>query len=183
MWRDRYAVGVADVRWLDDDEAAAWRNWVSLSARVHAAVARDLARDHRLSEAEYAVLVNLSEAPCHRVRMTELAVRLEWSRSRLSHLVGRMEARGLLQRVDCAEDGRSSFAVLTARGLEQIRDAAPDHVASVRRHLIDVLGRDELRQLRVITGAVLDRMEATGACPVEDPCDAVGPDPCDAGDR
>lgn len=153
-----------EVRWLDDDEAAAWRSWIALSARVHAAIGRDLARDHAMSEAEYAVLVNLSEAPESRVRMTDLATRLDWSRSRLSHLIGRMEARGLVARVDCPEDGRGSFASLTDLGLAEITRAAPSHVASVRRHFVDLLRRDQLLQLRSLTAALLEGLDATDSC-------------------
>ncbi|MCU4185453.1 MarR family winged helix-turn-helix transcriptional regulator [Acidiferrimicrobium sp. IK] len=164
---------MSDTRWLDDEEALAWRNWLVLSARVRAAVGRDLARDHAMSEPEYAVLVNLSEAPEHRLRMSELAARLDWSRSRLSHLLGRMETRGLVTRVDCPEDGRSSFAALTDLGLEEIRLAAPSHVASVRRHFVDLLPRDELVRLGSLATAMLERLEAAAG-----PCPGTAAGPC-----
>ncbi len=161
------------VRWLDDEEAAAWRNWLLLAARVRSAVGRDMARDHSMSEPEYAVLVNLSEAPDHRLRMTELAARLDWSKSRLSHLVGRMEARGSVSRIDCPQDGRSSFAALTGHGLDELTRAAPDHVASVRRHFLALFERDQLQQLSGLTGSALQRLEAA-AGPCSAPDDGCG---------
>jgi DNA-binding MarR family transcriptional regulator len=157
---------MGDVQWLDDEEYAAWRGWLRLAARVHAALGRDLLRDHGLSEPEYAVLVHLSESPDHRVRMSDLALGLDWSKSRLSHLVGRMEQRGLVHRRDCVEDGRGSFAALTETGMAEITRAAPAHVASVRRHFFDHLDREQVRQLAALTTEVMARLDATGEpCP------------------
>ena len=99
---------------------------------------------------DYEILVELSEAPHHRMRMTELADRTAQSRSRLSHQVNRMEARDLVSREDCEGDKRGTFAVLTQHGAATIRRVAPHHVASVRRHFIDQLGQPELSAL---TGA------------------------------
>lgn len=157
------------VRWLDDEEAAAWRAFVTVMHRVSGAIARDLSHDHGLSEPEYAVLVGLSEAPGHTLRMGALAANLDWSRSRLSHLLGRMEARGLVTRTDCPSDARGAFARLTAAGLAEITAAAPGHVASVRRHFVDLLDRGQLRQVAETMQAVLDAQ--AGTCPeVDEAC-------------
>ena len=76
--------------------------------------------------------------------MTELADRTAQSRSRLSHQVSRMEAKGLMRREDCAGDKRGTFAVITQRGMATIERIAPSHVESVRRHFIDHLSPDQL---------------------------------------
>ncbi|HET9691374.1 MAG TPA: MarR family winged helix-turn-helix transcriptional regulator [Acidimicrobiales bacterium] len=158
------ANGAGGVRWLDDQEAAAWRAFVRVMHRVSAGVARDLSRDHGLSEPEYAVMVHLSESPGHTVRMGELAAGLDWSRSRLSHLLTRMEARGLVTRRDCPSDARGALATLTPTGLAEITAAAPGHVASVRRHFVDLLDHEQLAQVAAAMQAVLD---AQGACPTD----------------
>jgi DNA-binding MarR family transcriptional regulator len=93
---------------------------------------------------DYQVLSTLSEAEDHRRRLTELAFRMQWSASRLSHHVTRMEQRGLVTRAECSDDLRVAYVVLTDAGWEAIKAAAPDHVASVRRHLIDLLSPAEL---------------------------------------
>jgi DNA-binding MarR family transcriptional regulator len=149
---------------LDEDEMRAWRGWLVMSDRLRSQIARDLQSDSGLSDADYMVLVELSEAADHRVRMTDLAARLDWSKSRLSHQVGRMEARGLLRREECPSDGRGAFAVLDDRGLAEIQEAAPMHVASVRRHLIDLLDPDEVRELAKIAGKVLEHLRGESVC-------------------
>ncbi len=131
-------------RWLTDDEQRAWRAYRRMVLLVDGAVARELTRDSGLSMPDYQVLSALSEARDRRRRLTELAVRMQWSPSRLSHHVTRMEQRGLVARADCTEDLRAAYVVLTEVGWNAIKAAAPDHVASVREHLIDLLTPEEI---------------------------------------
>jgi DNA-binding MarR family transcriptional regulator len=136
-------------RWLSDEEQRAWRAYIRLAQLLMRQLDRDL-HPFRLSMHDYEILVELSEAPHRRMRMTELADRTAQSRSRLSHQVNRMEARDLVSREDCEGDKRGTFAVLTPHGAAMISQVAPHHVASVRRHFIDHLGQHELSTL---TGA------------------------------
>jgi DNA-binding MarR family transcriptional regulator len=136
--------------WLTDDEQRAWRAFRSTVLAVDTAVARDLSRDSGLSMPDYQVLSALSEAERHRQRLTELAARMRWSPSRLSHHVRRMQARGLVDRTGCPDDLRGAYVVLTAEGLRVLEAAAPGHVASVRRHLIDLLDERHLTALTEI---------------------------------
>jgi DNA-binding MarR family transcriptional regulator len=148
----RYAVGMP--RWLTDEEQRAWRAYRRIVLLVDSAVARDLTRDSGLSMPDYLVLSALSEAADHRRRLTDLASRMQWSASRLSHHVTRMEQRGLVERAGCASDLRGAYIVLTEAGWDAIRSAAPDHVESVRAHLIDLLSEDELATLVAIGGKI-----------------------------
>ncbi len=125
---------------------------------LSAQIARDLAHDSNLSEPDYTVLSNLSEAEGHRWRLNELASRMLWSKSRLSHHVARMQERGLVVREECLTDGRGAFVVLTKQGMRAIEKAAPLHVASVRRHFIDLLSDDEVDALAAISEKVVDRL-------------------------
>ena len=109
---------------------------------------RDLARDSGLSEADYDVLSNVSEAAGHSLRLGDLAAHMLWSKSRLSHHVARMERRGLVARQDCPSDGRGAVLTLTEAGWQAIRDAAPGHVESVRRHFLDLLTAEQVRGSR-----------------------------------
>lgn len=117
---------------------------------VDSAVARELTRDTGLSMPDYLVLSTLSESAGHRRRLTDLAVRMQWSPSRLSHHVTRMEQRGLVTRADCTEDLRAAYVVLTDVGWDTLRAAAPGHAASVREHLIDLLDAEDVAALTAI---------------------------------
>jgi DNA-binding MarR family transcriptional regulator len=155
---------VEATRWLTPSEDRAWRAWLAMAERLRAQIARDLLVDSGLSDPDYMVLVQLSEAEGRRIRMNDLAARLNWSKSRLSHQLARMQARGLVQREECPSDARGAFAVLGECGLAAIEGAAPKHVASVRRHLIDVLDAEQLSQLSAIAELVVGHLGTQSAC-------------------
>lgn len=155
---------MARTRWLSDEEDRAWRGWLAMTDRLHSQLASDLLAESGLSYADYQILVHLSEAENRTVRMSDLAARLDWSKSRVSHQVSRMEARGLVSRQECSSDARGAFAVLTDTGMEQIRSAAPGHVESVRRHFIDLLDPEKLATLSEISRRVLDHLRSESAC-------------------
>lgn len=119
---------------------------------------RDLAHDAGLSEPDYDVLSNVSEAPDRTMRMNELAARMLWTPSRVSHQVRRMEQRGLVTRAECAGDGRGAMVVLTDEGWRAIQAAAPDHVRSVRENLIDLLSDEQIEILGDFTELVIERL-------------------------
>ena len=144
-------------RWLTEDEQRAWRAYIRLAQLLMRQLDRDL-HPFGLSMHDYEILVELSEAPRSRMRMTELADRTAQSRSRLSHQINRMESRGLVTREGCEGDKRGTFAVLTAHGLAMIGEVAPFHVASVREHFIDQLAQAELTVLTDAYMPVLDKL-------------------------
>ena len=147
--------GVTDPRWLDRHEDRAWRGYRRMRALLDLQVNRDLVRESGLSEPDYDVLSNLSETEGHRWRLSDLAARMLWSKSRLSHHITRMQQRGLVTREDCPADARGAFVVLTEEGLRTIQAAAPGHVASVRQHLIDLLSEEQISVLGDIAETVL----------------------------
>jgi DNA-binding MarR family transcriptional regulator len=162
---------MATPRWLDETEARAWRGHLRMTWLLNAAIERDLLRQAGLSHPDYYVLVSLSEAEGCRLRMSELAAGIEWSKSRLSHQVARMEARGLVRREDCPGDARGTFAVLTPAGRRAIEEAAPDHVESIRRHLLDVLTAAQVEALAAISHTVIEHLgdDRPAVCQVEEP--------------
>ncbi len=120
---------------------------------------RQLDRDlnaHGLNGRDYEILVELSEAPDHRLRMTDLADATSQSRSRLSHQISRMENRGLVRRDDCEGDKRGTFAVLTDKGMDTIERVAPYHVDTVRRHFIDRLTPRQLDEIQACFQPIVD---------------------------
>ncbi|MBM0239450.1 MarR family transcriptional regulator [Micromonospora sp. ATA32] len=145
-------------RWLDERESRAWRGYRRMRRLLDLELARELVRDAGLSEPDYDVLSDLSETPDQRLRLSELADRMLWSRSRLSHHLTRMQQRGLVTREECATDGRGSVITLTAEGRRAIEAAAPGHVAAVRRHLIDLLTAEEIAALDALSHRVVDHL-------------------------
>jgi DNA-binding MarR family transcriptional regulator len=134
-------------QWLTPQEERLWRGWLKLNAKLSATLQRELQDDAGLSLPDFDVLVHLSEHPDGRLRVTDLAALLEWERSRVSHHFARMEKRGLVQRVECTEDGRVAFVAITPLGRTAIEQAAPKHVEVVRRLMFDVLSNSETSQL------------------------------------
>jgi DNA-binding MarR family transcriptional regulator len=150
-------------RWLTEDEQRLWRGWLAASMLLPERLNRDLQEQHGLTGTDYQVLVELSESPERRMRMSTLAERTQLSRSRLSHQIDRMTTAGLVNRQECAQDGRGMFAVLTEQGWETIVAAAPDHVESVRRHLVDRLTPEQFEAFGQACITVADALRASDA--------------------
>jgi DNA-binding MarR family transcriptional regulator len=126
---------------------------MTLNAQLSATLQRELQDDAGLSTQDYEVLVHLTDNAEGRMRVTDLARLMQWERSRVSHHVTRMERRHLVQRVECAEDGRGAFVVITQQGRAAIEQAAPGHVNTVRRLVFDVLSPEEVDSF----GAIIDK--------------------------
>jgi DNA-binding MarR family transcriptional regulator len=150
-------------RWLDDDEIAAWVRFIAVVELLPGALDSQLRRDHDLTHFEYFVLAMLSEAPERTLRMSLLASRTNATLPRLSHVISRMEQRGLVERAPCPEDRRASNVRLTEVGHDAIVAAAPSHVATVRHNVIDALTPEQIGQLAEISSAVLSRLDPQGA--------------------
>ena len=151
---------VMDVpQWLTPQEQRAWRAHLAAHRLLFLQLDREL-QDTGLSLNDYDILVNLSESPGRRMRMSELADATIQSRSRLSHQISRMEAAGLVTREDCEDDRRGTFAVLTDHGWETIQRVAPDHVASVRRHFIGLMTPEQVSALEQTYSPIIDHLQA-----------------------
>ncbi|MET7419164.1 MarR family transcriptional regulator [Dactylosporangium sp. NPDC005555] len=141
-------------RWLDADEQLAWRAFYSAATQLVDRLDRELQHDAGMPHAYYEILVVLSESPGRTRRMSELADLTRSSRSRLSHAVTKLEARGWVSRRDCDDDKRGQFADLTDAGFAALDAAAPGHVETVRTHLFDPLTPEQVEQLRKISEAI-----------------------------
>src|SRR5918998_5245474 len=150
-------------RWLTDDERVAWVRLAAVVELLPNVLDTQLRRDADLSHFEYFVLAMLSEAPSRTLRMTSLAARTNATLPRLSHVVRRLEDRGLVRRFPCPEDGRATNARLTSAGWRKVQEAAPGHVANVRQHVIDPLTPEQVGQLTRIADALLPQLDPTGA--------------------
>jgi DNA-binding MarR family transcriptional regulator len=171
-------------QWLNEHEQATWLALGALVIRLPSALEADLQGTTGLSLFDYLVLSGLSEAPERTLRMSELAARVNSSLSRLSHVVSRLEKRGWVTRSPWPHDGRHTIASLTPAGYSKVEMSAPEHVASVRRLVIDALTPIQLRHLDDATNAILARITATtataagGQFPTSACVKVEGPPPC-----
>lgn len=153
-------------RWLDPGQQQAWRAFIVGTTLLMERLDRDLRESHDLSLPEYEILVRLSEAPERRLRMAELADSVKNSRSRITHTIARMEREGLVERRQCASDGRGVFAMLTDKGMGRLESAAPLHVESVRSALIDVIEPADLKAIGRAFTAVAMKLESGAPDPI-----------------
>lgn len=144
----------AEPRWLNSDELAAWLANSAIMISLPAALDARMQRESQMTFFEYMVLSVLSEEPDRTMQMSALAVRTSASLSRLSHVVGRLEKRGLLARSRIPGAGRRTNTTLTEAGYDVVVAAAPGHVAAVREYLIDSLEPRDLIALQRIGAAV-----------------------------
>ena len=151
-----------DPQWLDEKQLDAWVKLVAVVELLPGVLDSQLRQEAGLTHFEYFVLAMLSEAPDRTLRMTALAQRTNATLPRLSHVVRRLEDRGLVQRRPCSEDGRATNAALTDDGWNKVVGSAPGHVENVRRHVIDALTPEQVGQLGDILDALLERLDPGG---------------------
>ncbi|MER5767556.1 MarR family transcriptional regulator [Streptomyces sp. NPDC001985] len=146
-------------RWLTDDEQRVWRAYLHATTLFDDHLDRQLQRDAGMPHVYYGLLVQLSQAPQRRKRMTELAIDAKITRSRLSHAVARLERSGWVRREECSSDKRGQNAVLTDEGFEVLRRAAPGHVEAVRQAMFDRLSPEQVGQLGEIMRIVAEGLQ------------------------
>jgi DNA-binding MarR family transcriptional regulator len=147
-------------RWLDAEQLDTWLKFAAVVELLPGVLDSQLRRDADLTLFEYLVLAQLSEAPHRVLRMSTLAAQTNSTLPRLSHVVHRLEAQGLVERFPCPEDGRATNARLTESGWAKVVDSAPGHVEAVQHYVIDALTPQQVRQLGVIAGGILTRLIA-----------------------
>jgi DNA-binding MarR family transcriptional regulator len=152
-----------DTPWLDRRQLRAWIRLAAVLELLPGVLDAQLRRDAEVTHFEYYVLAMLSEAPERTLRMTELARQTNATLPRLSHVVTRLESRGMVERFPCPEDRRATNARLTQAGWAHVQQAAPGHVATVRQHVVDALTDEQIDQLADIGDAILARLDPSGA--------------------
>lgn len=150
---------MAEPRWLDPAERAAWLATIGVTLLLPTALDAQLQRDAGLTHFDFAVLVRLSEAADRTLTMSELAGRASASLSRLSHVMSKLEKRGWVRRRRSAQDARATLAELTEEGHAVVVAAAPAHVERVRSLVFDALDHEEVAQLGRIAAKVLTRLD------------------------
>ena len=150
---------MSEVPTLTAGEWAIWRAFHTMRRQLDLAIERELHRDAQVSGPEYEVLITLFESPEKQLRARELGARLAWEKSRLSHQVTRMAARGLVERTECDTDARGTWIGLTAEGRRATLGAVRAHAQTIRRLFFGVLSESELEALGGISGRVLEAID------------------------
>src|SRR4051812_34955961 len=140
------------------EELRTWREFIETTQALNALLAARLYSDTGLSPGDYAVLLALSEATDNRLRSSELATRIGWERSRLSHHLGRMQRRQLIRREECATDSRGAEVVLEPAGAEAFHRATVPHLRAVRELFVDALTADQLAAAGELAAALRDHL-------------------------
>ena len=143
------------IRELAPEELAAWRGLLRVHSALVKALDAELIAGHALPLTSYEVLINLQAAPGRKRRMAELADGVLLSRSGMTRLVDRLERDGLLERDQCTDDGRGTYAVLTDKGEALLHDARRTHLDGVRERFLRHFEPDELRTLAELWNRVL----------------------------
>ena len=131
-------------KWLSSQEMDAWLAFIETTSDLMKAIEKDLS-PFGLDRGDYQLLAMLSESDDHQMRMCDLADRLRLTRSGLTRRMEGVLKKKLVTRAQSTEDGRVAFAQLTTKGFELLKDAAPEHLESVRRLMIDVLSPSEIK--------------------------------------
>lgn len=149
-------------KWLDQDERAAWLRLLAVSELLPSSLDAQLRRAADLTHYDYFVLAMLSETEGRTLSMSTLAHRTNATLPRLSHVVRRLAARGLVERSTDADDRRVTRVHLTDGGWDLVVQVAPSHVDHVRERVVDALTPEQLDQLAAIGDALLARLDPEG---------------------
>jgi DNA-binding MarR family transcriptional regulator len=150
---------------LTTEQQATWFAYMRVALRLNYEINRELQADADLSHQDFHVLNALADSPGQRLQLTDLAVRIGWERSRVSHQVLRMEARGLVERRPSEADARATDAVLTAQGAGALGRATPGHAALVKRMFFDGLDPSLLGPLHAALDQIHEQILAQGTLP------------------
>lgn len=124
--------------------AHGWRTLAALHGLIEAQLERALSGEVELSVVEYTVLDSLSRQDGWHMRMQQLARASALSPSATTRLVTRLEDRGLLTRILCADDRRGIYTELTPQGRSLYERARPIHDATLELALDEAASQPEL---------------------------------------
>lgn len=142
------------------DDWNLWRTMRAMNEQLSRELDRQLQRDAGISQADYSILVTLFDAPDRQIRTGELGERLAWEKSRVSHQVARMEARGLVKRVVCESDGRGTWVTLATEGKRALLGAMREHASAIRDLFFDELRDNEKQVMLGAMTRVVDKLNA-----------------------
>ncbi len=129
------------------DDGEAWGKLLSVHAAMLRKIEQMLESQYQISHEEFEVLLRLSWAGNHRMRIRDLADASVLTRSGMSRLVDRLEQAGLVRRETAEEDARGAYAILTPEGHKRLDAAEDSNIALVRQSFLSLYSAAELEQM------------------------------------
>lgn len=145
-----------------------WRDYIETAEQMRSRLGSRMQAESNLSLADYQVLLELNEAGGQRMRSSELATKVGWERSRLSHHLGRMEGRGLIRREACPDDSRGSFVVLADEGRTSFRRGSILHLQAVQDLFFEALSEEQLGGIEAATAALRAHLSGATVSPTQE---------------
>ena len=142
-----------------------WRDYFETSQELQRQIGARFQAQSGISMSDYTVMVSLNEAEDHTLRSSELAAKIAWDRSRLSHHLRRMEGRGLIRREACSHDSRGSYVVLTEEGMALYRRASVPHLADVGELFVDAFTPEQLDAFGAAVAALRKHLDSPTSSP------------------
>ena len=139
-------------------QRAAWRGFQRMAVGLAARLNQRLVAEAGLSLPDYEVLSALTEAEDGTLRAFELGAEVQWEKSRLSHHLKRMEARGLVARTVCESDGRGLWVSITDAGQEAWATGSRTHDQVLEELVFSRLADGQIDQITSISNQVLDSL-------------------------
>ena len=152
----------ATVPRMNAEQARAWMALVSASHLVPAALDHQLTEDAGLISFEYGILSALNVAPDQTLRIGDIVAAIGAPYPRVSKAVTRLDGRGLVERVACAEDGRAMNIHLTRAGRRLWLSVTPPHMELARDTILGGFTPAELEMLASLLGTVIARLDPEG---------------------
>lgn len=152
---------MSEVSEVSEKEWAVWREFYAMRRQLDRALEDQLQQDAGISAPDYEILLALFGSPHRRLRSRDLAERIGWEKSRISHQVTRMETRGLVERTECEDDLRGTWIGLTTAGRRAVLGAMREHTTRIRDLFFDVLTQEELLVLGNASERVLKAIRST----------------------
>ncbi|WP_433205515.1 MarR family winged helix-turn-helix transcriptional regulator [Dactylosporangium sp. CS-047395] len=146
---------------LNSEQLGAYFALMEVSSLLQYAVEEHLRADGDLSWVQFQILARLTDTPGGRLRMTDLADGVVYSRSGLTYQAGLLDKRGLITRAPSPDDERSVIVTVTDAGRNLVARVLPGHVERVHQLLFASMSGADLAALGAVLGRVRDHMRAT----------------------
>ncbi|BDZ47642.1 MarR family winged helix-turn-helix transcriptional regulator [Naasia aerilata] len=147
---------MSEVSEIGEADWSVWRAFQAMRRELDRAVEQRLHADAGISGPDFEILLSLFRAADNQLRARDLGELLGWEKSRVSHQVTRMVARGLLERRECPTDLRGTWVVLLPEGRRAVLRASRGNATELRRLFFDVLTPAEKATLNELSERIVD---------------------------